>query len=397
MSTSSPDSPPSLVNDGTLDEISRNDLGVSSVTASITNVKYLASYNWIKDTKGKKRTIAVPGSPALWRPPPGDFTDVKEDHGLVHLHPNAAFHRDSPLESLFRALYMKDPSYTLDSVDIVVGRDVLSWLLEFVTHPIHGPLRIFALEAEVVQNTVLLCRVPSRTVQYLLSDRHHGYQREFKKAYTSPQIQGDMGHQRIISYQLSGMKLIVRHEMDACIRETPPIPAVKREQVRFTDNQVSLGLMAAGGPEMPMESTLEIKTFPMAQFSNSLTPLLPDLWLSQTPNLVRAYHENGQFDNPEVENITDNIKAWEKVHQPQIQKLVSLLQCIVEISKLYSGSNIIFTYDHQRDILVVTKREKPDEDEERAQGGRLLPDDLYRWFEWGQIERPNSPSKWQYI
>lgn len=76
----------------------------SSVPAEaiITDVKHLASYNWIE---APTPTIVVPGSPAQWSPPQGNRC-VKKDSGLVYIAQNAARHPDSPLEPLFRSLYI---------------------------------------------------------------------------------------------------------------------------------------------------------------------------------------------------------------------------------------------------------------------------------------------------
>jgi hypothetical protein len=50
-----------------LEEISRLDLKPSApAEALITDVKHLASYNWIE---ASTPTIAVPSSPAQWSPP----------------------------------------------------------------------------------------------------------------------------------------------------------------------------------------------------------------------------------------------------------------------------------------------------------------------------------------
>lgn len=94
----------------TVSEISRLDLEALETPplASITGVKLLSSYNWIEVRKATP-TIAVPGSPALWSAP-GVSRPLKKDSGLIYIAQNAARHPESPLEPLFRALYITHPS-----------------------------------------------------------------------------------------------------------------------------------------------------------------------------------------------------------------------------------------------------------------------------------------------
>ena len=107
---------------GGLEEISPHSLDSSNpAEAIITDVKHLASYNWIE---APEPTIAVPGSPALGK--------LKKDSGFVYIVQNAARHSNSPLEPLFRALYIEQPSFEIDTIDVVTDRNNVRKLLSFV-------------------------------------------------------------------------------------------------------------------------------------------------------------------------------------------------------------------------------------------------------------------------
>jgi len=69
----------------TVSEISRIDLEEPNTpaSASITDVKYLSSYNWL-EAPHNIPTIAVPGSPALWSAL-GVSPQLKKDSGLVYI------------------------------------------------------------------------------------------------------------------------------------------------------------------------------------------------------------------------------------------------------------------------------------------------------------------------
>ncbi|KAJ5381611.1 uncharacterized protein N7496_004039 [Penicillium cataractarum] len=64
---------------------------------AITDVKHLASYNWIE---ALTPTIAVPGCPPQC--------------GLGYIAQNAARLPDSPMEPLFRSLCIEQPSFDLN-------------------------------------------------------------------------------------------------------------------------------------------------------------------------------------------------------------------------------------------------------------------------------------------
>src|SRR5690349_19634202 len=114
-------------------EISRLDLQelTTPTLALITNVKHLSSYNWIEASKATP-TIAVPGSPALWSAPRVP-QQLKKDSGFIYIAQNAARHPDSPLEPLFRALYITHPSYNIRSADVVTDRNNIRKLLSFIS------------------------------------------------------------------------------------------------------------------------------------------------------------------------------------------------------------------------------------------------------------------------
>ena len=140
--------PTSMMTSTTLAEISRLDLlDLSTLPlASITDVKHLSSYNWIE---APTPTIAFPGSPPLWSAPRAP-RQLKKDSGLIYIAQNAARHPDSPLEPLFRALYIVNPSFDIRSTDVVTDRNNIRKLLSFInpgstrnaleTHSKHSPL-----------------------------------------------------------------------------------------------------------------------------------------------------------------------------------------------------------------------------------------------------------------
>ncbi|GFG19228.1 geranylgeranyl pyrophosphate synthetase [Aspergillus udagawae] len=119
------------------------------------------------------------------------------------------------------------------------------------------------------------------------------------------------------------------------------------------------------GQTVPAGSILEIKTR-VAHKPISIQEVLPRLWVSQTPNLVRAYHKNGVFTAPKVERVVTEIKEWEESHGEDLRRLSSLFKKLIGIVK-GNGGTAILRYDTKNDRLELWTAAK----------GKMLPDDLY--------------------
>ena len=121
---------------------------------------------------------------------------------------------------------------------------------------------------------------------------------------------------------------------------------------------------------IPISSTLEIKTrviYRPLQFPQ----VAPQLWVSQTPKLVRAYHQQGMFQQPQVEDVSTQIQAWEINNQHHLRKLHALVRKIITVAKGCGGCAIV-KYNPTSDKLVVR--------DWKGDGSRMLPRDLYlKW------------------
>jgi hypothetical protein len=96
---------------------------------------------------------------------------------------------------------------------------------------------------------------------------------------------------------------------------------------------------------------------------------MPQLWVSQTTKLVRAYHTNGTFQSPVVEDMTENMKSWEQDNENTLKKLAAVIAKILEVARR-SDSPVQVKYSKTRHQLVLSK----------IDSGKMLPDDLYlKW------------------
>ncbi|KAI6083632.1 hypothetical protein F4821DRAFT_244465 [Hypoxylon rubiginosum] len=379
----------------TVTEITRRDLQdlPTPPVASITNVKHLSSYNWIE---ASKPTIAVPGSPPLWSPPSTPRT-LEKDSGLVYIDQNEARLPASPLEPLFRALYITNPTFDIRAIDVVTDRNNIRKLLSFINpRTSQGGSQAFTIEVEVTGNTALFSRKETSTQEFIEPHDFRGFGHAFEKEYTTDKIEGSTGHHRIISYRFGDLDLIVRHELDGYLPDgsTPASNTNQQENDDLSSTLASLSISSASpltaatssgsslairneGQAVPRQSTFVIKTR-VSHKSLEIQEVAAQLWISQTPNLVRAFHDKGKFRQPVVQNVVGAVNEWEQANQHDLKKLSALISNIVNIVKGYGGRAII-KYNPYADKLVVTRQED---------GGEMLPKDLYS--KWAKDDVPKK-------
>jgi hypothetical protein len=355
-------------------------------SASITGVRQLSSYNWIEAPKNTP-TIAVPGSPDLWSSPNEPLL-LDKDTGHFYIAQNAARHPDYPLEPLFRALYVSRPSFDIGSIDVVTDRSNIRKLLAFVNPRSSKYKREkFTINIEVVKNTAVFCRDETATSEYIGPNEDRGYGHTFEKTYTARQVNGSTGHHRIVSYRFGGLNFLLRHETDGYVgsadQKLLPTDGQMREVDDLSSDLVHLSLsppnsskgniQPAGskllirkvGRVIPLDSTLEIKTR-VARRPLGLSEVLSQLWISQTPKLVRAYHTKGLFALPKVEDVAAEIKTWEACNQKDLRRLAGLIRKIRDVAR-DKGGRAVLRYDAMSDKLILRKLRRK----------LLLPKDLY--------------------
>ncbi|KAM0162067.1 hypothetical protein ACHAQE_003485 [Botrytis cinerea] len=369
----------------TISEISRTDLQEfkAPTSASISDVKQLSSYNWL-EAPHETPTIAVPGSPSLWSTP-GVSPQLKKDSGVIYIAQNAARHPASPLESLFRSLYLKHPSFDIRSIDVVTDRNNIRKLLSFIDpRSSRNQLEDFTINVEVTKNTALFCREEEKTMEYIGPHQFRGFGHEFEKAYTVTKIRGSTGHHRVISYRFSDLNFVVRYETDGYVDINTKTSLGAQDDLSSTLDALSLSPVTTHlkivpseskmtikkeGQEVPLESILEIKTR-VSHKPINFEEIASQLWVSQTHKLVRAYHQNGIFQNPVVEDISATIKSWEARKQDDLRKLAGLIKIIIDLVK-DGGGNAVVKYNAVKDKLLIFKVERKE----------MLPKDLYS--KWG--------------
>lgn len=369
-------------------EIDRCDIGDPSTcaAASITNVRHLSSYNWIESPIA---TIAVPGSPPLWSAPKTS-KQLPKDTGLYYINQNQARHPDSPLEPLFCALYLENPSFDISSIDVVTDRNNIRKLLAFINPRLDpGDLEPFTIGVEVIGTTALFRRDGTAPTRFIQPDEFRGFGHEFEKEFTIEQVNDSTGHHRIITYQLGGLSLIVRYEADGYVAadtdDTNKPNAASSQDSPLLDIMRGLSLSSATdvsnvepipsklvtrdeGRVVRPGSIIEIKTRAISR-PLPIEDVAAQLWVSQTSKLVRAYHYRGKFQVPHVEDVGAQVKRWEVLNQNDLKRLVILLKTISNLAAK-SGGKVTVKYEGGSKLLFY-----------QADKGDMLPRSLYSKWE----------------
>lgn len=284
----------------------------------------------------------------------------------------------------------------------MTDRNNIGKLLSFINPTLTKKgLDPFTIQVEMTAQTAIFCREETATYEVTGPGEFWGFDHEFKKASTITQVKGSTGHHRIVSYRLGDLSFLVRHETDGFCGNLKPV--VKDDESTRNNLANMLGTLSLSldttstdetsvqskltikreGRVVPRESTLEIKTRVFHKILK-LPEVAPQLWVSQTSKLVRAYHQRGKFSTPKVEDMTAAVKDWEQTHQDDIKRLVTLINRILRVTRNSDGSSTIY-YDLLKDKLVIKK----------IAGKKMLPDDLYsRWTKTIPVSIPQKVSEY---
>lgn len=313
---------------------------------NIQDLEYVGSYSW---TGCDTPTVIVPGAPRQWLNRTTPY-NVQPDVGLFFVDQNGFRMPKAPLVPLIAAVNKRtetNPEFDFDwsSVDFVTDRNAMRKLLRWIRN--EDGMRDFRMDLELAGNkTVLINRWEARTRE-LYSGRTYGY--NFEKASTDPApgCAKGTGHHRIVSYDLNGLKMVVRFEVDACL---PPTRTRKSLDAAVDDvsdllaavnltsssnttstsqSQYSLNVVS-GGYEAKSPTIMELTT----RFEGRVAEFdwkdkYMQLFISQTPHHVLAVHNRGRFSEIRRTKLTDpQMRELEKELQPDLKALRKALDVI---------------------------------------------------------------------
>ncbi|KDQ26227.1 hypothetical protein PLEOSDRAFT_62071 [Pleurotus ostreatus PC15] len=358
----------------------------------ITNVAYIGSYNWLDR---KLPSLIVPGSPKEWVNRQMPFT-LGRDVGIVVADQNGYRVPDAVLLPLFVAVNIKsslDPKPTFDwpAHDVITDRNSLRKLLRWIT--------------------VLLCRYSTNVREMAGNGFGHNYEQACTQA--ALQCEEGVGHHRIIRYDMNGLKMIVRYEVDAYVPDgalpdtSPPERSWRKGPSANTPASVDdladtlasvklapttpspspkaalppdkasfhsgLTVYPGGSWSTPQSAIVELTTRSQRNFETmSWADLYTQLFVSQTPHCFVGIHRQGTFTRLVRENLRSvAMERVRRAEQPRLKALRWVLGAIQDFLVERGGSSRVSLVS-EAGILGVYECENEED---------VLPEEIMEYFD----------------
>lgn len=356
----------------------------------LSDFEVVASYNWLDELQP---TILVPGAPPIWSPP-SEITNLKPDSGGRYIDQNADRMPRSPLEPLIRSVQTQQPTFDFGNVDLIADRRSVRQLYGFTS----GSARPFEFGVETIGETTVFTRLEPSSRETYAPEKFVGFRQSFEAAFTKlhPTVKGSTSHHRILSYNLGGIKILLRSGTDAYRLSGSALPSGHLssgdEGEEFPKNIKVLTLkrpdfsqptslsteelrIVKGGYEVKQADVLEMATHTKTKPS-VLKEKMIDLFLSQTECFVEAKYQivgarddltvmEGRFDDIKLEEMAQRINEWEVEHQMELKKLVQILENINhEARKMAKPCVVRYTGEGQPTISAARDGQVPSLSEE---------------------------------
>ncbi|KAG9019854.1 hypothetical protein FRB90_003444 [Tulasnella sp. 427] len=350
----------------------------ASERVEITNVQTVASYSWVE---APTPTIVVPASPRVWSngqrriklsPDRGYFNADETEVRMGKL--------GSTLTPIFAALDHLHPSKTdtsedvssdgaspvdLRSIDVVCERNALRKLYRLANFD-KKDRKGWRIDVELGGKTCLFTSIQAAKKVYLKGNSGCGY--GYEKASTFDPGYGveTTQHHRITKLSFGDVIILLRYEVDACILPAakPKAKPTSRELEKSSSPSpkfpqisiISSGVLSA---VVPQSCLLEIKTRTLAG-EIDWREIWPQLFLSQTPNLYIARHQQGLFSGTSVtkyDMTSPGLEKAAKAAEKPMARMHELLRTMINIIRKHGeGVGMALTYDGKE--LALYKRKQ---------------------------------------
>lgn len=249
------------------------------------------------------------------------------------------------VEPIFRAIYEVHPELDLDDVDVVICRNTMAKLFDFVT----TNSKNFEIDVEIVGNKAVFIRKERKTTEFIHGFRGFGH--TFPEEYTrwDSAVKGSSSHYRVAEYEFAGLNYLLRFESDGYLAENAGQKASSQRQgiadLASTTDLLSSGgfptigekrpmtghelVIRNGGIEVDQGATIEIKTRAVHKVLD-MESVLPRLWMSQTANLIVAYHKGSRFDDVQILDMRKDLEKWEEGNSVNLRKPDAIIRRIID-------------------------------------------------------------------
>ncbi|KAK0197777.1 hypothetical protein F5146DRAFT_1016706 [Armillaria mellea] len=363
------------------DHIATLTVPLSTGKAAIRDPKYIGSYNWVDSPSP---TILVPGSPRIWRNKPAPFT-IRPDSGNHFCDQNGYRLPSTPLLPILVAVDKMSAGAEIPidwpSVDFITDRNGLRKLLDWVSRKKQS----FRIDLQLAGTKTVLCNRWEPKSRLKVSGGY-GYNFEDAMTHAAPGCERiSAGHHRIVTYDLSGLKMVVRCETDACHvpQNIPSTSSKERRQssqratlsksttsTHAITQRTSLTVIHSGAP-VANESLIELTTRKDSRDSNRhrLKDKYQQVYFSQTPEIIVGLHHNGRFTDVQRRTI-ESMASFEESLQRRLAALGKALRDIQHLAIKSGRKGRLSLIGRGKDLLVF----------ERSSAASCLPEDYLKRF-----------------
>lgn len=280
---------------------------------------------------------------------------IPPDSGHQYIDQNACFSPHYPLESLFRAVYLKKSQFDVSAMDLVTDRNNLRKLLSAIM----GDIKRFRIDVQLVGRTLLFDRWEERSETLIPHNAFRRFRQSFERACIryEHEFQGVGDQMGIIKYRLCGMEILLRSKVDGYLSGDTAAGATPNARVLRSREAFVLLLLEGldlrslpGGTTIPGSDLRIIQAGSKVQVSHSsllgiktrsqhqparTDDIIRQLWLSQVRHYISAHYYKGEFIETEQKDFGKPMYGafamFERSEGNHVRKLVQVLERIRKI------------------------------------------------------------------
>lgn len=274
---------------------------------------------------------------------------------------------------MFQSMSVLNPGFRFDHVDLIINRNSLRVLLNFVRGAVK---QNFRLDLAMVHNTLMVTRIWETVSERLRDKGNHG--RDFEDLFLQSRPPDSGTYHRVIRYSLGPLNIAVLSELDAALPASGeamvsdnktweyhpnpgPVPSSELSDEGQPDTRAEETLFgprdqtALQGPRLyhqPRSEIIQRGTGTLSKDAAELSATaqtglrkMPQMWLGRVPFLVRGRYSEGAFTSVEVLQLATSFAAYEKSEQDRLQKLVSLIGTLTGFARNATGQRCIALCD----------------------------------------------------
>jgi hypothetical protein len=239
----------------------------------------------------------------------------------------------------------------MSPIHLVSDRNSLRKLLTFASGKKSQDWRV---DVDMINDTMFFNQWEEFRLMLINGNQDSGFGHAFEDCVTTKEssLKDSIHHERIVSYELGGMKCLVRFEADAYLNDgngeeersgsvIPPtdLPEPKPSKP-VLKAPYKLVHVISRGHFVNSDQLVEIKSCSMPPFK--INKAIDQLWFSQTKHLCVGYHKYGYMkEGPEMKDMGTELEKWEVSNQDQLKNMVRVIKEIRDIARTAKKCTII--------------------------------------------------------